>query len=1133
MGAWEEALPKMFSHSFISALLCAAVIEAVPTITFPINSQVPPVARISTLFDFTFSDSTFYSTLTLTYTLSNAPSWLSLDGASRTLSGTPPASAANTAPVIEITATDSTGSVTMNSTLVVAGDAAPTVVIPLEDQLPNFGTYSAPSSIIYYPSSAFTIKFDADTFSSSNLSYYAVTLDNTPLPSWIQFDGSTLTFVGETPNSASLVQPPQQFGVQLIASDVIGFAGVSLPFHIVVANHELAFDDAFIHVNTSVGETVSTPDLRSTLKLDDVTISATNFSSANSTAPSWLTFNDSTFQLTGNVSETASSVNVTITATDIYGDTTSAIVFVKVTNANHTIFSGTLDSFNATIGSSFSYDLKSALANPSDVSIAISESPTVSWLSLNTTSNVLSGDVPSSTQASTIKILVKASSKSTQATDSQTLTLNLVANSATTTSGSSTTSATSTPSSTTTAAAAATTGLTRGQLVAAILIPNLVLFAALLVCFCCYKRRRRAAARPSTPAKSDISNPMVVQVMEPKLANEHKHPALRSRDDFADANMDAAYMTSGKRASAFIRKSHTLATMMSTPASSHLQHNDFVKHRSFSETALSGAEGSWMSTQDGSFPTMASFAASSGRITRNFSRKTDVNPVVRPSSFDFPFRDSQKGKYRVSKSSIQRTPSMAYESDNFRFQARNSRNSRSLMSGSFGRRLSSIGHGSRLSHSSSFSSERRYSRGLAVGFGHGFGGPRESTGQSLGIARDSNSWQTIQTGLGKNTRPHSQMSALTESTDVLYSVGPATKSIKLVPKSPGANTFASNRLSTDSRSLHSSTHQYNPNNPYARPISRRAPSESPFFGGSSRASSRAGSNKSPNLRHIKKPSVIPAVPEAADTNESLERSILAGLRDIPSTPSPQPLPPSRSPLRDSLGITYGNARDATGHLRGLVKSWTKRLSRQSQTTGQAGKRDTYNEKDARYLGVGNSPGTPYTNATSNQSPRSDLDQENMRIRESLQSRLRPSIDYSDIGFDDDFYDRESLASLRDSRGNIIQYELDESPELGQAVARPSLSKPFRSYATASSGRGNERESDSPNTISMRAKETFMAGPGKRPISVNDENDQENRRGLRKQTSFVASQFEDIEEHEGLRIGGLSASGSFDSGPAFL
>src|ERR1700692_2595497 len=97
-----------------------AVVGAIPTVTYPINSQVPPVARLSEYFSYTFSISTFSSDLPITYTLSDAPSWLSLDDGTRTFTGTPTrndvGSNTVTAFSVELVASDESGSVSLNST---------------------------------------------------------------------------------------------------------------------------------------------------------------------------------------------------------------------------------------------------------------------------------------------------------------------------------------------------------------------------------------------------------------------------------------------------------------------------------------------------------------------------------------------------------------------------------------------------------------------------------------------------------------------------------------------------------------------------------------------------------------------------------------------------------------------------------------------------------------------------------------------------------------------------------------------------------------------------------------------------------------------------------------------------------
>src|SRR5271170_7854826 len=104
------------------ALLVGATLPSIgaqPTIQFPINSQVPPVARPSQAFAFTFAESTFASNAgTLTYILEAQPAWLQLDNLSRTFSGTPASDDVGIA-TFQLTASDSQGFVDLPVTLVV------------------------------------------------------------------------------------------------------------------------------------------------------------------------------------------------------------------------------------------------------------------------------------------------------------------------------------------------------------------------------------------------------------------------------------------------------------------------------------------------------------------------------------------------------------------------------------------------------------------------------------------------------------------------------------------------------------------------------------------------------------------------------------------------------------------------------------------------------------------------------------------------------------------------------------------------------------------------------------------------------------------------------------------------------
>ncbi|KAI9739433.1 MAG: hypothetical protein M1818_005121 [Claussenomyces sp. TS43310] len=1045
-----------------AVFIYATITDAVPTITFPINSQVPPVARVALPFNFTFSSSTFSSDLAISYALSSAPSWISLDGSSRRLYGVPTPSDANTAPAVEITATDSTGSVTMNTTLVVSGNLAPTVAIPLEDQLTSFGAYSTPSSLLYYPSTAFNITFNAETFSSSGLSHYAVTLDNTPLPSWVTFDGSTLSFTGITPDAASLIQPPQQFGIQLIASDVLGFAGVSIPFDLVVASHELTFSHPFMNVNASIGKALNDSSFRSTLLLDGVMANTSIVETVTAGTPDWLTFDKTTFSLSGMIPTNASSVNISVDVTDVYGDVANTVIFVNITD---NVFASKISSLNATAGSLFSHNFSSSFLNPLDIDLDAQISPSTPWLKFDSSTLVLSGDIPSHEAPLIIRITLHATSKSTKASSTQDLTLNVVS-SATTVSTSSIpslgpTSTSGPPPTTETSTSIPTTsakkgGLTKGKLAAAIAVPIVVALPALSLCLLlCIRRKRQAKSRSATPEKNEISRPIasMMHILKGSSANGGR------TDDYDDANTDASWVST-KRHTTIIRRSQT-ASNFSGPLSSHIgDSNSSGRPRSLSENAMSQYQGSsWRSTQGSAYPTLASTTTSSGgRITRNFSRKAGVSELTRDGSSDISnaLRENANsgnighpGNFRLSKSSIQQTPDFAYDAENIKLYRDSRRDSRrktpNYLGGipNIGQRLSGIGHGSRRSCSgSSLSSQKRYSRGLGIGHGSsGSGIPGGHGPAGHGLVRDSSSWLTIQTGNTRQTfnqRPQSTMSAVTESTDVLYPGEIHGKSIKLVPKSP--MTVISSKFSESSK--------------FVRPVSRRAGS-SPFFGGSIRSRASSGGNSRKGFGHLDYDA--PAIPNVGDTNNRLERAILRGLRDVPEDGQIE-VP------RDSLGISYGNVREGIQQLESLVSSYIS---------------PHFSDNDSRFRSADHSPSS----------------QDEPNYEEGLPLK------------DSEFFDQrahESPSSLRDSKDNSIQYEDDESPEIGQAVVeRPSLLTPFASFSKD-------------DAQAQNIQERFMPGPGRRPVSIEKHG---LNRGLKTQKSLTASHHEGFAEHSAKGDGG--------------
>ncbi|KAI1336328.1 hypothetical protein F5Y15DRAFT_211698 [Xylariaceae sp. FL0016] len=403
---------------------------AAPLSNFPINSQLPPVARVSTPFSWTFSPSTFSSSLETTYTLSSGPSWLSIDSTTRTLSGTPRAADAAAAGVlgvpISITATDATGSTTANSTLVVTADPAPEVAIPLEEQIPQFGAYSAPSSVLLYSSRDFSFAFEQDTFSvpgdsGAQLNYYATSRDSSPLPSWISFDPSTLSFTGKTPLLQSPVESQQTFNYQLVASDVVGFSATSIPFSIVVGLHELTADESVIALNATATKPFVYNDLPTILKLDEKPLTGDDVKNITAEGlPPWLSFDSTSWTISGTPDANSTDVDVTIEVFDKYTDKLNVTLAISLAQG---IFVSDIPDVNVTAGKQLNFGLERYLSHPMDTTVTFDSEPQAPWVHFDGSSMTLSGSVPEDLHDEVIRITFNATIKDSSTSESKTLSL--------------------------------------------------------------------------------------------------------------------------------------------------------------------------------------------------------------------------------------------------------------------------------------------------------------------------------------------------------------------------------------------------------------------------------------------------------------------------------------------------------------------------------------------------------------------------------------------------------------------------------------------------------------------------------------------------------------------------------------
>jgi axial budding pattern protein 2 len=457
------------------------IVGAIPTPNYPINSQLPPVARVSQPFNFTFSSGTFANGGTgLQYSLSNAPSWLKVDSVSQTLHGTPGTGDAG-APQFLLVATDQSGSGSMSVTLVVSSDLGPQLGKPLLPQLAKSGPTSGPATVFMHPGRAFTIDFDPKEIfanTQANTVYYATSAPyNAPLPSWIYFDPSNLKFTGNSPSNPSSV--PQSFSFNLIASDAAGFSAAMVTFEIVVSQHILSFGKTAQTLNFTRGQPFSTPHFIDDLSLDDHSVTANNLSHFSLDGPSWLKLDNDTLSLSGTAPKDADNQNITITVGDIYDDNAKLELYLRVSQ----LFAKGVESCNATIGDEFSYTFDKSLLSDDSVQLQVDLSAASSWAHYDTTTETISGDVPNDLAPQTFPIKLTATQGSVK--EERNLNLSVFrSGKAGVVSDNQTSSGTK----------HGTNKRKAGIIAAAVLVPLVVVAAATILIFVCCRRRRSKAS---------------------------------------------------------------------------------------------------------------------------------------------------------------------------------------------------------------------------------------------------------------------------------------------------------------------------------------------------------------------------------------------------------------------------------------------------------------------------------------------------------------------------------------------------------------------------------------------------------------------------------------------------------------
>ncbi|KAI1784016.1 hypothetical protein LXA43DRAFT_1077528 [Ganoderma leucocontextum] len=444
-----------------SLLHIAVLVGASPSVyvSYALDDQLRPIARINSHFSWSFSPDTFLSgtpNATITYTASSLPSWLSFDPSNRTLSGTPSAKDEGS-PQVTITATDLIGGQTASCplTLCVTPYPPPQLYIPAEKQFtPNnpslssvflvsntSALYNSRPALRIPPKWSFSIGFQSNTFLAPNDVYYAARkADGGQLPGWIDFNEHELTFDGVTPPAANLTLP-HIVQVALHASDQYGYTASSIPFDIVIAAHDFALatpTNTLPTINVTTDQsfqlTLNSAADFSGVTLDGQPIEPNNITTLEidtSGLESWLHYDQQTKTLTGNPPEEFTTGVLPV----VLRSNVNQTLHTKVTLAAVPSFfsAAELDPVLVTPGNNLSYNLAwhfsnaSGLGRNTDIELSAAYSPIEAgyFLTFDSGSDQLTGAVPANTSYNHVGITFTAYSRITHSTSHASLPLSL------------------------------------------------------------------------------------------------------------------------------------------------------------------------------------------------------------------------------------------------------------------------------------------------------------------------------------------------------------------------------------------------------------------------------------------------------------------------------------------------------------------------------------------------------------------------------------------------------------------------------------------------------------------------------------------------------------------------------------
>ncbi|KAJ3834061.1 hypothetical protein F5878DRAFT_712890 [Lentinula raphanica] len=442
-----------YFFSFLAALAYIPS-SASLSVQIPLDSQYPPVAHVGSPYSWTISNNTFdYDSdpTPPTFSVSPLPDWLSFDPSTRTFSGTPSQDDQGE-PEITLTVNLGDDSTSTQCNILVTASPPLTLNQPISDQFydgnpslssvfflsNNSALYTGNPTLRVPQKWSFSVGFSSETYMNAqdNVHYTVLQTDKSPVPYKMEFAQGPDTLGGTAP-MFSQVGSTATFNLELLALVSGSYSDGSLPFDLVIAEHELSvasFALPTVNITRDANFTVnfgSNGDLVGVL-VDGNAIDPGDISDIDidTSSCSWLNWNSGLRLLTGSTVgqdfDSSTGPRLPVVLTTNFNQSVRTILPLALEPSFFTV--ETFPSYAIPDSGLVSFDIHPYLSNATgekaaDVNMSITVEPqsTASCLTLNSTSLRVEGTLTGDCQASNISVTIAAYSRVTHSTSHATL----------------------------------------------------------------------------------------------------------------------------------------------------------------------------------------------------------------------------------------------------------------------------------------------------------------------------------------------------------------------------------------------------------------------------------------------------------------------------------------------------------------------------------------------------------------------------------------------------------------------------------------------------------------------------------------------------------------------------------------